>query len=278
MSLPDLEPWIAHMLLIVTSLLAVIAYSCAGYWQGCALLNRPQASKALVLSLAALGAVSQAILLSQGMLTPEGWLLDFVSLSSLMAIVLVSLVVVSSLTRPLENLLVIILPVAILTLALEWLLPQHGSAKHYHPGVLIHILASMLAYALLALAGIQALLLARQDWQLKHHHPSGIVKSLPPLQTMEKLLFELVWGGMVLLTLGLLTGFIFVENLFAQHLVHKTLLSLLAWVLFAILLWGHHRLGWRSRTAVRWTLGGFILLMLGFFGSKWVLEFVLGSA
>jgi ABC-type uncharacterized transport system permease subunit len=82
--------------------------------------------------------------------------------------------------------------------------------------------------------------------------------------------------GFILLSLALVSGALFVQDLFAQHLVHKTVLSIVAWVVFAILLWGRQRFGWRGRTAIRWTLSGFFSLMLAYFGSKWVLEVVLG--
>jgi ABC-type uncharacterized transport system permease subunit len=82
-------------------------------------------------------------------------------------------------------------------------------------------------------------------------------------------------AGLALLTLGIVAGFMFVEDFMAQHLLHKTVLSLIAWVIFAVLLWGRFRRGWRGRTAVRYTLAGFAVLMLGFFGSKFVLELIL---
>jgi ABC-type uncharacterized transport system permease subunit len=82
--------------------------------------------------------------------------------------------------------------------------------------------------------------------------------------------------GFVLLSLALVTGALFLEDIFAQHLVHKTILSIVAWVVFAILLWGRWRFGWRGRTAIRWTIGGFVFLMLAYFGSKFVLELVIG--
>jgi ABC-type uncharacterized transport system permease subunit len=90
-------------------------------------------------------------------------------------------------------------------------------------------------------------------------------------------MFRLIGAGFVLLTLALLTGFIFVTNLFEQHLFHKTVLSLAAWVLFGILLIGRTRYGWRGRAAVRWALSGFAMLTLAYFGSKFVLETVLGK-
>jgi ABC-type uncharacterized transport system permease subunit len=87
---------------------------------------------------------------------------------------------------------------------------------------------------------------------------------MPPLQTMEYLLFRLIWTGEVLLALAILTGALFLENMFAQHLAHKTVLSIVAWLVFAVLLWGKHRLGWRGTTAVKWTLTGFGLLILAY--------------
>ena len=141
--------------------------------------------------------------------------------------------------------------------------------------MLLHISASLLAYAVLTLAAIQSGLLAIQDHQLRHRHTRGIIQILPPLQLMESMLFELLWIGVSLLTLSIVSGFVFVDDIFAQSLVHKTVLTIAAWLLFATLLWGHYRLGWRSQTAVRFTLAGFAVLMLAFFGSKLVLELVL---
>ena len=92
---------------------------------------------------------------------------------------------------------------------------------------------------------------------------------------MERVLFELVWSGVVLLTLSIISGLIFLDNMFAQHLVHKTVLSLGAWIIFTTLLVGRYRFGWRGMRAVRWTLGGCILLLLAYFGSKFVLEVLL---
>ena len=94
---------------------------------------------------------------------------------------------------------------------------------------------------------------------------------------MEAFLFELLWVGEILLALGILAGFFFVEDFWQQAgIPHKTFFSILAWFVFAGLLWGRHRLGWRGQTAIRGTLTGFTLLLVGFYGSKFVLEYVLG--
>jgi len=123
---------------------------------------------------------------------------------------------------------------------------------------------------------VQAAFLSYQNYQLKHHHPAGIVSKFPPLQDMEIFLFELLWVGEILLGLGIVLGFVFIEDFAAQEgLIHKTVFSILAWVVFAGLLWGRHQLGWRGSTAIRGTITGFVLLLLGFYGSKFVLEFIL---
>ena len=143
------------------------------------------------------------------------------------------------------------------------------------PGILLHILLSILAYGMFTIAVFQALLLSLQNYQLKHKHPKGLIKNFPPLQTMESLLFGFLWAGWSLLSLSLISGWVFLGNLFAQHLVHKTLLACLAWIVFSVLLWGRNRLGWRGHKAIRWTLAGFCLLMLAYFGSKLVREYIL---
>ncbi|MDX1733850.1 MAG: cytochrome c biogenesis protein CcsA, partial [Halioglobus sp.] len=89
------------------------------------------------------------------------------------------------------------------------------------------------------------------------------------------MLFELLWIGVSLLSIAIVSGFVFVEDIFAQDIAHKTILTIVAWLLFSSLLWGHYQLGWRAKTAVRLTLAGFIFLMLAFFGSKLVLELIL---
>lgn len=92
---------------------------------------------------------------------------------------------------------------------------------------------------------------------------------------MESLLFQMIGTGMVFLSVSLISGFIFIKDLFAQHLAHKTILSILAWIIFSSLLYGRIRFGWRGKTAAKWTLAGFVLLLLAYFGSKFVLELIL---
>ena len=145
-------------------------------------------------------------------------------------------------------------------------------------GLDLHIVISVLAYSLLAIAACQALLLAYQDRRLRRKQPGRVLHVLPPLQVQESLLFQLIGVGFFMLSLSLVSGVMFVEDIFAQHLAHKTALSLVAWVVFGVLLWGRWRHGWRGRTAIRWSLAGAVFLALAYFGSKLVLELVLGRS
>ena len=97
---------------------------------------------------------------------------------------------------------------------------------------------------------------------------------------MESVLFRVIWAGFVLLTLTLLSGVVFSEELFGRpaQLTHKTVFGVLSWIIFAALLAGRHIYGWRGRVAVRWTLAGFLTLVLAYLGSKFVVEVLLGRA
>ncbi len=201
-------------------------------------------------------------------------LLNALSLVSWGAVVMLLLAAVF---RPVDKLGIVIYPLSALILTLKLSIPTATHTIHDHSWPMrVHILSSMLAFSLLNIAALQAMLLALQDWGLRTHQAaSPLVRSLPPLQTMESLLFQLITAGFLLLTLSLGTGFIFLENLFAQHLAHKTILSIMAWGFFAIVLGGRLRYGWRGQIAIRWTLGGFLSLMLAYLGSKMVLEWIL---
>lgn len=139
----------------------------------------------------------------------------------------------------------------------------------------LHAWCALLAYSTLGIAALLAVLLWLQERALRQHRLSTWLRALPPLTELESLLFRTIGAGFVLLTATLLTGLLFVDDLMAQHLVHKTVLSALSWLAFGALLVGRWRLGWRGPVAVRWTLTAMALLALAFFGSGFVLELVL---
>jgi len=207
---------------------------------------------------------------------PEGLNLGFFNMLSLTTWFIAAVVVASAFGRPLENLGIAVLPLAALGVLLQWLFPSpHAHIMHTSFGLDIHILLSIASYSLLAIAAAQAVLLAVQDHHLRNRKPGGFIRALPPLETMENLLFRMIAIGYVLLSLSLVSGVHFFENIFAHDKIHKTILSIAAWVVYAVLLWGRWRSGWRGRVAIRWTLAGFAILMLAYFGSKLVQELIL---
>jgi ABC-type uncharacterized transport system permease subunit len=191
---------------------------------------------------------------------------------------LVALIALFTLFKPaFDSLGIVLFPLAGITVVLAQALPADQLVVGDQSWPLdTHILVSLLAYSLLTVAALQAAVLALQEHRLRAGAAGGILSALPPLQEMEQFLFQLIAAGFVLLTVALFTGFIFVQNIMAQHLEHKVILSLTAWLVFAVLLWGRWRYGWRGRTAIRWTLGGFVVLVLAYTGSKLVLELILG--
>lgn len=172
----------------------------------------------------------------------------------------------------------IVYPLVAISLALKLFMPIERVVRLSDPALEWHVLLSLTAYSLFTLAAINAVILSVQERQLRQHQLSGPLRQLPPLQTLENALFQLIIGGFSLLTIGLVTGFIFVDDFLAQQLAHKTVLSIIAWFVFAALLWGRRQYGWRGRTAIKWTLIGFIFLVLAYFGSKFVIEYILQTS
>ncbi len=270
----------ARMIHPALTLIASVLYLAAGTGLTLRLIHRPDTATLRRVSLAGAGvaAALHAVVVWQTTWQPGGLNLGLFNVASLIGWLMTALLLITTVRRPVENLGILVLPLtAVATLASLALGQPRAVSAPALAGVDIHILLSITAYSILGIAAAQSLLLAVQEYQLRHRHPGGFMRMLPPLQSMEVLLFTMLRIGFVILTLAIASGWLFVEDLFAQHLVHKTVLSLAAWVMFAILLWGRHRYGWRGQTAARWTLGAFLVLALGFFGSKFVLELVLGA-
>jgi ABC-type uncharacterized transport system permease subunit len=141
-----------------------------------------------------------------------------------------------------------------------------------------HVFSAMFAYGLLTAGTIVAIYALVQDRRLRAAKLSPVNRLFAPLEKTERVLYGVATVGIILLALSVILGITFVENLFAQHLVHKTVLSLLALVVFGVLLAGRHFRGWRGRRAVYLYLGGFALLCLAYFGSRVILEVLLNRS
>ncbi len=155
------------------------------------------------------------------------------------------------------------------------LLPPREIAEPGWP-LAVHVLLAMGSAGMFAIAAMFVVLLALQDGQLRSRRPAAWLTVLPPVESLERALFTVIATGMAALTVAILAGLLFVTDLFQQHLAHKTILALAAWLIFAVLLIGRWRFGWRGRKAAGYTLAGFGVLALAYFGSKFVLEILLG--
>lgn len=150
----------------------------------------------------------------------------------------------------------------------------------------IHLLIALAAYSLLGLAAVHAVVMAYQERVLhqslksqadKRPFWNKLLDQLPSLLSMEATLFRQIGAGFALLSLTLLSGFWFAEQWTGTviRFDHKTLFSVLAWACFAILLSGRLAFGWRGKVALRWCLGSYGVLVLAYFGTQFVLQFVL---
>ena len=254
---------------------AIVLYLLSFGYQVVRLRKQKPVPTPLLQALTALAIALHGLAVADFLFTEEGLDLSLLKIGALISLVINLVLFVSGLKKPIHSLFLVLFPASALAIYAAMVSVSTKAAIAISVSIEVHILLSILAYSLLAIAALQALLIGYQNWQLKHKHQSLLMRTFPPLQTMEVLLFELIWAGEVFLTLSLVSGFLFFDDLLAQKLSHKVVFSLIAWLFYGVLLWGRHRNGWRGTTAIRWTLAGFIAIVLGYVGSKVAIEFLL---
>lgn len=258
-------------------LLAGMVYILVSIYIGWALIHDKPIHKGVSLGLLVVGMLAHAALLYPHVVTLYGLNFNLFNTISLISLFFLFFYVIFSLYRPIVSLGILAAPTALAGMIIGYI----GRAP-YRPitdisvGLEAHILLSLAAYCVLLMAALQALFLRLQIRELKHQSIHRFwVNKLPSLQSMESLLFDMLLVGFVLLSIALGIGFVYVEDLMAQHLAHKTVFSVLSWLLFGALLLGNWRAGWRGKRAANMTIYAFILLAIGFVGSKFVLEMLL---
>lgn len=219
-----------------------------------------------------------ALSLREGMF-PDGVMhFGFATALSAMLWLALALYWIESFYTRIDGLPLLGLPVAALCVLLPALVPEeHVVANAANPAFRLHFLMAMLAYGLFTIAACHALLMMALERHLHQGRLSPFLASLPPLLTMERLLFRLINIAFVLLTLTLVSGAMFSEEVFGKALTfsHKVLFAFISWLTFGALLVGRHFKGWRGKTALRWTLAGFAALLLAYVGSYFVLDVLL---
>ena len=264
-------------LVFTANLIALAIYTCASIYFITCLIRKHSLGRNALLGTAAIAVVFHGIGGIGSNFSDAGFQLSYFGVSSLTFCTINLILLISSLKKALHNLFLLLFPLSALAIAASMLAGNQAQPLLSY-SIASHVVLSLIAYSLLTIASLQALLLAYQSHQLKHKQLNLGLRLLPPLQTIEALLFELLLVGEIMLTLAIASGFWFLEDMFAQHLVNKTVFSLCAWIIYAVLLWGRWQLGWRGIKAIRWALGGFVCLMLAYFGSRLVLEIILQRA
>lgn len=222
--------------------------------------------------------IPHLFLLHRDMLGADGIHLGFaISLSAVSALTVLTYAT-AAWRYHLAGVLGFVLAFAGLSVLLQVVMPLGAPVAHTDaPLFRGHLLVAFSAYSLLTIAALHAILIALAEKHLHKAVPPKMLAGLPPLLTLERLLFRMIQAGFALLTLTVISGIGFSEEVFgkAMTLNHKTIFGIAAWLIFAALLLGRRIYGWRGRTAIYWTLAGFVSLLLAYEGVKFVMEVLL---
>ena len=224
------------------------------------------------------GLLAHGLALGHSLFGGEGLNIGFSHAVSLIIwLVMLAYTLIGFDNRLLQMVALYLAPIAALAEMLPMLLPAHRVVNYADWAFKLHFVVAILAYALYTVATLHALLMLFLEKHLHEGNLPSNLQGLPPLLRLEKLLFQLLSVAFLLLTATLVTGIMFSESLFGKpfQVTYKTVFAAFSWVIFGGLLFGHWRFGWRGKLAVRWTLIGFVLLLLSYVGSKFVLEIIL---
>ncbi len=265
-----------HLYMPVFALLALVAYSFSLALIVPGLLKKNSGWRRFALISAVIALVCHGLALQARIFAAEGGQnLSLLNVGSLVSLMICTVMTIVASRNRGWLLLPIVYAFALINLALATFMPNefitHLEAT---PGVMVHIGLSLFAYATLIIAALYALQLAWIDYQLKNKR-LAFSADMPPLMTIERKMFHITQVGVVLLTLTLCSGLFYMNNLFSSENIDKAILSIMAWFVYIILLWGHYHGGWRGRRVVWFNVAGAALLTLAYFGSR-ILQHVSG--
>ncbi|KAB7898272.1 inner membrane protein YpjD [Rouxiella sp. S1S-2] len=253
----------------VFALVAMIAYLLSLSLIIPSLIRKNGTYRRIALLSAVVALICHAVTLEQRVFdVSTGQNLSLVNIGSIVSLIICTVMtIVASKSRG-WFILPIVYCFALINLALVAFLPgEFITHLEASKGLLVHIGLALFSYATLIIAALYALQLAWLDYQLKNKKLT-FSSDMPPLMSIERKLFHITQGGVILLTLTLCTGLLYMENLFSRENIDKAVLSILAWLVYIVLLWGHYHEGWRGRRVVWFSMAGAILLTLAYFGSR----------
>ncbi len=266
-----------EVFVFVLYLISTLIYAGVGLHLYHALIKNKPIFKTSTLLFLIIAIFLHGIILTPNIITSDGLNFNIFNVLSLTGLFCLIFFVLFSLYRPILSLGVLAVPTAIIGMSFgEFGQAPYQPVANMSVGVQVHILLSFGAYCVLLMACVQAVILRLQIRELKHHtiHRFWVAK-LPSLQSMEALLFDMILMGFAILSIALGLGLMTTYDIMAQHVAHKLVFSLLSWLVFGVFIVGHYRFGWRGKKASNFAIYGFILLAVGFVGSKVVLELIL---
>ncbi|MDR5617438.1 inner membrane protein YpjD [Arsenophonus sp.] len=233
-----------------------------------ALAGKQKLYARLTLILAVIALVSHGIALKTLIFVSGGQNLTLLNLGSIVSLLISIIMTIVAFNGRAWFLLPIVYSLSIINLLLATIMPGEF-ITHLETSVatFIHFGLALLGYATLIIAALYALQLALLDYQLKNKKLI-FTPDMPPLMVIERKMFHIIQVGVILLTLTLGTGMMFMDNVFNKENIHKAILSICAWVIYIILLWGHFHHGWRGRRVIVFNLIGAFILTLAFFGNR----------
>lgn len=201
--------------------------------------------------------------------------LSLVNIGSVVSLIICTVMTIVASRNRGWFILPIVYSFALINLAFVTFLPgEFITHLEQSKGLLVHIGLALFAYATLIIAALYALQLAWLDFQLKNKRLT-FNSDMPPLMTIERKLFHITQVGVILLTLTLCTGLLYMDNLFSRENIDKAVLSILAWFVYIVLLWGHYHEGWRGRRVVWFSMAGAVLLTFAYFGSRLIQQLMI---
>ncbi len=266
------------MILVALTIIACVFYSLATGHVVSRLFDKEGPSHKKTLMLSTIAILAHMALILNSVFTEFGQDLSFVNVSLLICWLIVVSVTTVSLRYPATLLLPVVYGFAAILLIASLFLPHHIilTSVDIKLGLLTHISLSFIAYCVLIIATLYAIQFYFINRRLKQKDLSIVTSHLPPLMVVEKQLHHLVLMGSLLLSVALVSGFAFLDSMLAKGFLHKTVLSIISWLLFIAVAWGHKYRGWRGKSSVITTIVAAFILTLAYFGSRFVQEVVLG--
>lgn len=262
--------------MLLAGLVCVFLYFAAAGVVASRLFHKQGPNHKLAFILASLAMAIHVYMLSDGILIEPGQNMSMTNVASLIAWLIAISMMLASFSMANTLLLPVVFGFAGIVVLIASLIPDtYIMHIEVRPALITHITIALFAYGCLMIALLYALQLSYINIRLKQKQASLLHSSLPPLMAVENILFKLLLVGTILLSLSLISGFIFLDDMLAKDQAHKTVLSIIAWCIYVVVLFGHQKFGWRGKPVITATVVGSFLLTLAYFGSRFVREVLL---